>query len=213
MRSTRTQWVHELAGLARVASFAAHDRPFRWMRAAALLDPQLADELAAQDPAVKFKLATYRHGGRFWQLSLDSAGATALSAPWNRVTSLLTAPAYTELISELTETDLRACRLQVSACRYEADCWLGPHTDRSHRVVTQLIYLSPEWRPEWGGCLRILNSDNADDVAYRVLPRFNSSVVFLRSDRSWHAVEEVRSAPAERLSLILHWSVRQAGAR
>jgi SM-20-related protein len=196
-----------LAGLASLASVTVHADPFCWLHAPGFLEPAVAAELAADIPCSGFKLAAYGRGqGSFWYLPADPATAATLPAPWRNVISMLTSARYADLLGDLIGTDLRGRHAQATVCRYFADCWLAPHTDRPHRVATQVIYLNPGWQPDWGGQLRILNSNRMDDVAARLSPAFNTSVVFRRSDESWHAVEPVRGAPSERLSLLAHWS-------
>jgi SM-20-related protein len=196
-----------LAGLASLASVTVHADPFRWLHTPRFLEPHLAAELAADIPDSGFKLAAYGRGqGRFWYQPVSPGNMATLPAPWRGVIAMLTSARYAALLGDLIGTDLRRLHAQATVCRYSADCWLAPHTDRPHRIATQVIYLNPGWQPDWGGQLRILNSDQMDDVSARLSPAFNSSVVFRRSDRSWHAVEPVRGAPSERLSLLAHWS-------
>jgi SM-20-related protein len=54
--------------------------------------------------------------------------------------------------------------------------FLGPHTDRVYgRRIALVIYLNPEWEPEFGGALHIVQNDGA--VA-RILPRRGSLLLF-----------------------------------
>ena len=60
------------------------------------------------------------------------------------------------------------------------------HNDSTSKIITVLLYVSPDW-DDAGGRLRLLRSrDDIDDVAVEVRPCHGTLVAFLRSDRSWH---------------------------
>jgi len=114
-----------------------------------------------------------------------------------------------ETLASLTGIAGRGLVVDVAACLYRKDHWLGPHTDRPHRIATQVIYLNEEWNLEDGGQLRLLHSDRIEDIGAEVAPQLNTSVVIRRSERSWHAVMPVRdSIQCRRKSLLLHLSTR-----
>jgi hypothetical protein len=194
--------------LAAPLNVVCHDFPFRWLHAPRFFEPSLAVELGADSPTKGFRAAVYDGGdSHFSYLPIDTHSIETLPDLWAQVVSALAAPSYRALISRLIGTDLQDCHLQATVCRYSARSWLGPHTDRAHRVATQVIYLHSTWCTKWAGCIRILNAPHMDGVVYRLTPTPNSSVIILRSDRSWHAVEPVRAARTDRLSLLLHWSL------
>ncbi|OYY75482.1 MAG: hypothetical protein B7Y40_00745 [Gammaproteobacteria bacterium 28-57-27] len=72
---------------------------------------------------------------------------------------------------------------------------------RSARLVTILLYLNPDWRPEHGGVLQIFDPEDESCVLARVEPRAGTFVAFL-SERFPHEVELARH---ERLSLTGWW--------
>ncbi|WP_344092713.1 2OG-Fe(II) oxygenase [Microbacterium deminutum] len=143
-------------------------------------------------------------------LVVDSQVVTSageLSEAWQDLGQLIVSPAYRARLGSVVDRDLDGLRLDASLCRYPPGCSLIPHTDREQRDTTHVVYLNREWRREWGGMLRILRSDDLEDVIEEVLPTLPTSVVMVRSDRSWHAVTPVASGvTAERLSLLVHAS-------
>jgi hypothetical protein len=68
--------------------------------------------------------------------------------------------------------------------------------------LNPFIYLSEsDWRPEDGGCLRILCSDDLDDVAAEIPPALDTSILFVRSDTSWHGYQRVTRKDRARLGV------------
>ena len=59
------------------------------------------------------------------------------------------------------------------------------HTDSKTKLLTILIYFNDEWAAE-SGKLRILNSDDINDIAKEVNPTAGSMVAFKVTDNCWH---------------------------
>ncbi len=64
---------------------------------------------------------------------------------------------------------------------------------KKRKFMTILIYLSNDWKPEFGGDLELWKGDTAaidepklDGAAVRIAPEFNRAVVFTNTDTSWH---------------------------
>ena len=67
-----------------------------------------------------------------------------------------------------------------------------------HRRLNLIVYLNPEWEPEWGGSIEFhldpwLPPDR--NRIERVLPLANRAVLFETSERSWHGFEQVSPPP------------------
>jgi Rps23 Pro-64 3,4-dihydroxylase Tpa1-like proline 4-hydroxylase len=75
--------------------------------------------------------------------------------------------------------------------------FLNPHLDNSHdarqeyyRVLNSLYYVTPEWRPEYGGNLELW--DEGPRGRARTIPSsFNRLVVMQTDPASWHSVNPV----------------------
>jgi 2OG-Fe(II) oxygenase superfamily len=68
------------------------------------------------------------------------------------------------------------------------------HPKGWHRRLNLIVYLSPEWKEEWGGCLE-LHSNPWDPPTdhVRTLPiHFNCAVLFETTERSWHGFKQIR---------------------
>jgi hypothetical protein len=130
-----------------------------------------------------------------------------LSRTWLDFATVLQSDEYRAAVSRKLGVSLAGCQLVAGFCVYGAGDGLLPHTDRELRVVTQTIYLTRGWQPSWGGGLRVLGSPDPHDIHCEVAPTLGRSMLFRRSDDSWHAVGPVGAdAGAPRRSLLLHFS-------
>lgn len=184
----------------RATGVERHDEPYTWARIGEFLPGAFAGALADDFPADVLRES--RSSAAHYHLRdctlIDEGRPTALvaalPASWRRLVDLLLSGDYRDFVSGLTGVDLDDCRLKVRPCEYGPSDYMTAHTDKPDRVVTQILYLSRDWAEEWGGQLDILTRPDDDDpaaVAARVWPRFNSSVVFVRCDHSYHAVRPV----------------------
>ncbi len=75
------------------------------------------------------------------------------------------------------------------------------HTDSKSKIITVLLYMNDDWDAD-GGRLRILNSDNLNDVAAEVPPNGGTLLIFRRSDTSYHGHE---SFEGKRRAIQMNW--------
>lgn len=63
-----------------------------------------------------------------------------------------------------------------------------------HRRLNLIVYLSPEWHEEWGGCLELHSNpwDPSADEAKIVPTKFNQAVIFETSEHSWHGFRQIK---------------------
>lgn len=93
----------------------------------------------------------------------------------------------------------RLIRGYVNAATYGLEGF--PHTDSQvESDITYVIYLNPEWHPEWAG--ETVFFDHDDDTCRAVLPRFGRISWF--PSAMTHAARAVsRVCPEQRLVLVL----------
>ena len=93
-----------------------------------------------------------------------------------------------------------------------------PHT-QLHRRLNLIIFLNPEWREDWGGCLELHRNPwlppEEDEVAM-ALPLMNQAVLFETTETSWHGFRRIQLPPerqaVSRKSLAVYFYTRERPA-
>jgi SM-20-related protein len=113
------------------------------------------------------------------------------------VSELAYGPSFAELLSELQGPGLTAAMSEKFAMdlrplptivTVRGRCRLRDgkiHTDATWKVVSALLYLNAEWESD-GGRLRLLRSENLDDVITEIPPDWGTYLAFRRGERSFH---------------------------
>ncbi|RYG82770.1 hypothetical protein EON77_07140 [bacterium] len=105
-------------------------------------------------------------------------------------------------LAALTGVSLDGLDVEAAFWRHGEGCFIDPHPDNADKRVTHLLYFSgDDWTPSMGGGLRILRSNDIDDVAAEVLPTTGRSLVFVRSETSWHGYTPIGAHGRDRLAL------------
>jgi hypothetical protein len=188
--------------------------PFEW----ALVD-------RAIDPAGAVRLVDTFPVDDFWRLSNDDGEKSytysarplvvlgedrppdlaPLPDPWQELVEDLLAPEYRSSLSEVLGQPLDDALMEAAVWRWDGGAELGPHLDMPEKIATQVFYLNGGWNRWWGGCLRILRSRDDGDLYEELPPLLGTSSILIRSERSWHSVSPVASAPVPRRSVIVTW--------
>ena len=131
--------------------------------------------------------------------AIDNGGSYTLEG-------LSTGPAFDALVEELNGTEFRTQvseKLQLDLSELPMIVTLRGisrakdgriHTDSKSKIATILIYFNEPWTAETGK-LRVLNSDNMDDMVTEVTPNAGTLLAFKVTDNCWHgypAFEGVR---------------------
>ncbi|HET9050565.1 MAG TPA: 2OG-Fe(II) oxygenase [Candidatus Dormibacteraeota bacterium] len=61
------------------------------------------------------------------------------------------------------------------------------------RTLNLLLYLSPDWQEEWGGCLLVRGDPHEEPLA--ITPRFNRAVLMLTDERTYHGYRRMSLPP------------------
>ena len=189
--------------------------PHRWGYLPAALEPSAAARLRATFPASAFWRLQAHDGEKAMDFRLRclvplggdrAVEPESLSPAWLALVDELLSDAFRDACAELLGQSLDGCPLELSAWRWGPAAHLGAHVDIPRKLASVVFYFNEGWEPEWGGCLRILGSDDADDVRAELPPALGSASILVRSESSWHCVPPVRAdAAEERLSLIATW--------
>jgi hypothetical protein len=88
-----------------------------------------------------------------------------------------------------------------------------------HRRLNLILFLNPEWKEEWGGCLELQRDpwNPEDPVTVSAAPIANRCVLFETSERSWHgfpriAVPEDRRTEISRRSIAVYFYTEERPA-
>jgi Rps23 Pro-64 3,4-dihydroxylase Tpa1-like proline 4-hydroxylase len=89
---------------------------------------------------------------------------------------------------------------------------LGIHVDfdkhgtwGANRRINVLIYLNENWQPEWGGGIKLYDTNLDEKVC--VNPELGNVVIFSTTDKSWHGHPEPLTCPKDksRKSIALYY--------
>ncbi|TWG40997.1 Rps23 Pro-64 3,4-dihydroxylase Tpa1-like proline 4-hydroxylase [Acidovorax delafieldii] len=175
-------------------------QPFRWAEISDLYSKADCAALSKTYPHDHFRTVE-AYGGekdyRYDARSLIPMGeqtishAESLSPYWYQLAQDLLSAEYRIAMSSITGIDLTSLPMEAHVYHYGPGALLGPHRDLPEKIVTHVFYFNDKWHPMDGGCLAILNSSDAKDVAALVNPTIGNSATFVRSDTSWHEVTRV----------------------
>jgi Rps23 Pro-64 3,4-dihydroxylase Tpa1-like proline 4-hydroxylase len=189
-----------MLNISRIQETQLESVPYSWAVIDRLYSPKNAQELAATYPRDHFKTMIGYDDEKEWKYevrSLTAMGADSpafgehLSPAWRQLAADLVSLEYRCAVSQLTGLDLLTAPIEANVFHYGAGSWQGPHKDLPAKRVTHVLYFNEQWREQDGGHLRILHSQEMNDVFTRVSPEIGNSAIFVRSNHSWHAVEPV----------------------
>jgi Rps23 Pro-64 3,4-dihydroxylase Tpa1-like proline 4-hydroxylase len=137
-------------------------------------------------------------------LELQQKNPLILNYPyWCALVDELTSKDYKQLISNFLGVNLQDLPIELTLKRYKKSHYISPHTDRDYVNATHLIFFNEVWNKNWGGELCIMSSSRK--IEKKILPLWEKSLLFLRTDNSWHAVTKC-NAPVPRIVLqVAFW--------
>lgn len=94
-----------------------------------------------------------------------------------------------------------------------SDFLIHPHKPNFERRINLILFLSSDWKKEYGGDLEFWNSNMTACVA-RIEPRFNRCVIFNTNETSYHGCPEILRGPDDfsRKSIALYYYTEYANA-
>jgi Rps23 Pro-64 3,4-dihydroxylase Tpa1-like proline 4-hydroxylase len=128
-----------------------------------------------------------------------------LAEPWRQLLHYLAGDRYATAVRSLLGLGDVPMSTEIRLSSYPSDGWMSRHTDRADKLFSHNIYLCPDWDPSWGGGLALYESRTSRAPARVVMPGAGNSVVFRRSDVSWHEVMPVSpNAARPRRAVLIH---------
>jgi hypothetical protein len=195
----------DLAGQFRAA------QPFRHVLIDDFFSPALAGRLSENFPPFDQRLAINEDGVVGNKAVHEKI--MELGPDWQRLDELVQQASFRGLISGITGIS----RLQYDPHYFGGGTHenlhgqgLGAHIDfnfhpvtRQHRRLNMIVYLSEEWRDEWGGSIQLHKDPYllpALDEIVTITPKFNRCVIFETNEHSWHGFPRIE-LPEENRSL------------
>jgi len=147
--------------------------PYEYIVVSDFIKEEWKDKLIESYPKVKaagsFPLSTLSVSSEFMQL-IDELNSDAFRRAVEKKFSL-------DLEGKPTMFTVRGkCRLKDGQI----------HTDSETKIITVLLYMNPSWENQAGGRLRLLNSNNIDDIKTEISPNVGTLLVFKRCGHSYH---------------------------
>ncbi|EFG85771.1 2OG-Fe(II) oxygenase [Novacetimonas hansenii] len=159
--------------------------PFPHWNMENVLPPSVTHSLLGWNPGTRFHAGesggqrAMRNGHRIFVTPARRAHDTAL----DHLAHLFDAPAARQHFERICGIDLAGTFLRLELCLDTDGFWLAPHTDIGAKRLTLLISLSTDANAhDWGTDLL---TPQGETVA-RASGTFNSGLLFIPSDRSWH---------------------------
>jgi 2OG-Fe(II) oxygenase superfamily len=184
-------------------------QPYPWVNIEYSLTPEglkaLRETLPAVDQRFRKMVGVERAYGQaphdryllHWQPGLEVAG------PWQEFLAELNGPLYQGFLRRMLGDHTFIPTFEW----YYAweGCAVSPHCDAARKLATHIFYFNTEedWSSDWGGQILILDSErkwkthsgpsfDQLKVAATIDPRGNASLLFQRTEHSWHGVRPLQ---------------------
>lgn len=182
-------------------------KPYPWANPPRLLHEEAYRWLVETLPDVSLFTPHFGKQRSYGQRShdryvLECDDRIELAEPWREFIDELRQRPYRRFLERLL--GVRRIALRFHWLYTPSGCSVSPHCDGRNEIGTHIFYFNPEeeWEPSWGGSTLVL--DDGGSLAIESAPWFdsfrfatpansagNNSLVFARTDHSWHGVEEL----------------------
>jgi hypothetical protein len=193
---------HLISGQAELAAEFQQATPFRHLVMESFFEPEFAEALRRTFPAFDDRLARNENGEIGGKCTHEDL--TVLGDEWRAVDRLIQTPEFLGWLGRVTGIDELLYDPHyfgggTHENRHGQD--LDPHVDFNrhpitgwHRRLNLIVYLNPEWRPEWGGAIEFHKNPRlpvGENQICMVQPAFNRAVLFETTHWSWHGFERI----------------------
>ncbi len=182
-------------------------KPFPWWNPEGFLTAETFDGLVRTAPSLELFDPSFGLKRTYGQRNHDRyvlkyRDGLPLSSEWQGFLHALEGTEYRSFLARMFGT--RRFRLDFYWQYTPGGCSVSPHCDSRRKLGSHLFYLSTldNWRKEWGGETVLL--DDGGRFSYRSAPALqefgdaittetvgNRSLLFMRTNHSWHAVREL----------------------
>lgn len=189
-------------------------KPYPWVNIQGILNPEGFERLREALP--DFSLFERKVGvkraygqGPHDRGILHYGTGLGLPQPWKEFIAELQGENYLQFLRRMLDLPPRKEIILTMEWYYAwRGCSVSPHCDARRKLATHIFYFSAEadWEPGWGGQILILDdgerykahsAPSFDElgVAAALDPRGNGSLLFQRTEHSWHGVRPLQSPP------------------
>lgn len=185
-----------------------HRRPYPWINPAGVLTEAGYRRLLETQPDLPLFEANFgkqrAHGQRSHdRYTLEYREDLEVAQPWKDFVAELKGQPYLGFLKRLFA--VRTLALNFHWHYTPSGCVVSPHCDARHKLGSHIFYLNTpqDWDPDWGGETLVL--DDGGRLSCKSAPAFddferivrsetlgNCSLLFARTDHSWHGVNEIR---------------------
>lgn len=182
-------------------------KPFPWWNPEGFLERETFEGLVRTAPPLELFEASFGLKRSYGQQSHDRytlkyRDGLPLSPEWSAFVGALSGPEYRSFIARMFGT--KRFRLDFYWQCTPRGCSVSPHCDARRKLGSHLFYLTTpsNWKREWGGETVLL--DDGGRFSYQSAPALqefgdvittetvgNRSLLFMRTNHSWHAVREL----------------------
>jgi hypothetical protein len=199
-----------------------HRRPYPWVSTPDILTGAGYEQLRATLPDVslfeKHESRQRSHGqGYHDRYILHYRPSVPLADPWRAFLNEIQGKNYDAFVRRMF--GIKPGRKLILTMEWYygwRGCAVSPHCDARRKVGTHIFYFNTEadWKDDWGGNILIMDDDEKwkphsaptfDDlkVSESIDPRGNSSLLFARTDHSWHGVRPLEPPPGPLRKLFI----------
>lgn len=161
-----------MINIALIKQTPLNNAPFPYMAIPQALSETHLTELVTEFPVIK-------SGGSFNEEDLQ------LTETFKALHQSIDSSAFRQVLTDKFHTDVTKSPLMIT---YRGHSRLKDgrvHTDSKSKLLTILIYFNQDWPAETGR-LRILNSEDMNDVADEINPTAGCMIAFKVTDNCWH---------------------------
>jgi hypothetical protein len=197
-------------------------QPYPWVNIQRTLTPEGFERLRATLPDVSLfdrKVAVKRAFGQGYhdRYILHHRAGVPTAEPWSEFIAELRGPTYDRLVRRMFGLGPGKRIILTMEWYYGwQGCAVSPHCDARRKLGTHIFYFNTEddWHSDWGGHILIMDDGGRlhphsgptfDDlgVGASLDPRGNASLLFQRTEHSWHGVRPLESPPEQLRKLFI----------
>jgi hypothetical protein len=220
--STASKFLNATALNALTTAAFQQREPYPWINIPNILTSQGFEQLRTTLPEVsqfERRVAVKRAHGQGYhdRYILHYRAGVEVSPAWRQFVKEIQGKTYDGFIRRMFGVKPRGKLILTMEWYYGwQGCGVSPHCDARRKLGTHIFYFNTEadWKSEWGGEILLMDDQKKrkahsapefDElrVAASLDPRGNDSLLFQRTEHSWHGVRPLQSPPNQLRKLFI----------